>query len=69
MSEHLFECRRSFLGRLQAVTVGFVRNTVCALSQLELAPDARESWVLKTMRTVGNAVEAVTKHQAASQAV
>ena len=37
--------------------------------QLDLAPDARESWILQTMRTVEQAITAVTKHQAASQAV
>jgi hypothetical protein len=36
---------------------------------LELAPDARESWALKMMRIVDEAITAMTKHHAESQAV
>jgi hypothetical protein len=35
--------------------------------RLDLAPDARESWGLQMIR-IGDAIEAMTKHQAASKA-
>jgi hypothetical protein len=35
---------------------------------LDLAPDARESWGLQMIRIVGDAIAAMTKHQATSKA-